>query len=77
MSLSIRAESRPFLLTFKGSTRVFRFSSAEAQACIDGAAGIVSATPNRVQFKVAGATDGVLVPATLGGGPAFNITRGR
>ena len=70
--MKVIAGERPFVLTFARSRFRFAVTSVEAQRMLDGG-DILVATPDRVVIKGQGATDATLRPATLGGGPAFEV----
>lgn len=74
----ITAAARPYLLTFLATGTSYPVSSDEAQRLLDEYPA-VTATRHRVVLQGDGGAHArtVLRPATLGGGPAFTIERGR
>ncbi len=65
---------RPYLLTFKRGGS-FLLTSEDAQQLIDSAE-VIAATRDRVRLQASG-IESVLTAATRGGGPAFELPRGR
>jgi hypothetical protein len=74
--MTIHTIPRPYLLVCEqGPT--FLLSATEAQRLIDSAdegLAITNAAPNRVRLASSDGTRSSLIPATLGGGPAFEVT---
>ena len=69
--MKVFATPRPFVMTAHKSGWSLLLTSDETQRVLDTRAdAIVRATPHRVVFA-----DVVIRPASLGGGPAFTITR--
>lgn len=76
--MKITVVSRPYLLTFHASGHSYPLTSEEAQRLLDEYPA-VRATKNRVVLPGHNTADpqqrSTLRPATIGGGPAFIITR--
>lgn len=71
--MRIHTVSRPYLLMF-ASGNAYALTSEEAQRLIDEYPA-VKATRNRVTLRGDDGTVSTITPATLGGGPAFDITK--
>lgn len=68
----IIALARPLILTFTATGAAYPLSSEEAQRLID-AYPALEATPNGVVLRADDGHACTITPATLGGGPAFEI----
>lgn len=71
----ITAMARPFLLVC--GTATFPMTSTDAQRLIDGLTPeyAVTMTPNSLTFTNSAGFEYRILPATLGGGPAFEVTQ--
>lgn len=77
MSTRITAETfpRPYTMVFKSSGHAYPMSRADVDRLL-AEYPIVKATANRVDLRGDGTgNDTYIIAATLGGGPAFAITR--
>jgi len=74
--MTIQTVARPYLVTFARSGQTFPLTSDEAQRIVDGATAVHVAA-HRVVLRDADGHRMTLRPATLGGGPAFLVTRAR
>lgn len=76
--MKILVVDRPYLLTFLSSGHTYPLTSAEAQRLLDEYPA-VRATRNRVVLPGHNTSQAsersIIRPATVGGGPAFIITR--
>jgi hypothetical protein len=76
--MTITTKPRPYIITFLSSGHRYPLTSEEAQRAIDEYPA-VSATRNRVVLQGHNTPDPnqrtVITPATIGGGPAFEVTR--
>jgi len=72
--MKIDTVRRPYVLTFTDTGMSYPLTSDEAQRLLDEYPAI-RATRNRVLLQGHGTTRTTITPATLGGGPAFLVTR--
>jgi hypothetical protein len=72
--MTIIAARRPFTLTFSSTGHSYPMTADETQRLLDNYPALL-ATKHRVVLRADDGTRGTLRPATLGGGPAFTITR--
>jgi len=76
--MKVTAKARPFHLTFRSSGNTVLLTSEDAQRILDSEV-IVSASKFRVVLQATNTTGAVnrvtLRPATVGGGPAFEVTK--
>lgn len=72
--MRIHTVARTYILTFKPSGHSYPLTSDEAQRLVDNYPA-VRATRNRVTLRADDGQHTTLLPATVGGGPAFTITR--
>ena len=71
----VETVARPYLLTFVQTGQSYPCTSADAQRILDTET-VVTASPRRVVLLAADPRYRVVLdPATLGGGPAFVVTR--
>lgn len=77
-SLKITTVARPYILTFRASGHSYPLTAEEAQRLLDEYPA-VTATRNRVILQGHNTSDPrqrtTIAPATIGGGPAFIISR--
>jgi hypothetical protein len=74
-SPKVQTVPRPYMLVFLSSGNAYPLSATEAQRLIDEYP-VTYASRNRVELRGDGAgSNSRIIPATLGGGPAFEVTR--
>jgi hypothetical protein len=78
MPITVSVVARPYLVTFLATGAQYPLSAEEAQRAIDEYP-VISATKYRVVLQGHNTADPqqrtVITPATLGGGPAFEVSR--
>lgn len=72
--MTIRTIAQTYILTFKPSGNRYELTKEEAQRLIDNYPA-VRATRNRVTLRADDGQHTTLLPAAIGCGPAFTITR--